>query len=82
MSYRMESFSVISSFVQQVVNEEVIIHGKHEEDNGSQKSVSREFTRRYKLPADVDPAKVTCTLSIGGVLCIRGPRKGDHAGSM
>ncbi|KAJ8041230.1 Alpha-crystallin B chain [Holothuria leucospilota] len=59
-----------------IADDEVVIHGKHEEKSDSQGSVSREFTRRYKLPADVDPADVTSSLSEEGVLCIRGPRKG------
>ncbi|XP_071817398.1 alpha-crystallin B chain-like [Apostichopus japonicus] len=62
-----------------IVDDEVTIHGKHEEKSDAHGSVSREFTRRYKLPADVDPADVSSSLSEAGVLSIRGPRKGGQA---
>lgn len=53
----------------------VVIHGKHEEHADEHGFVSREFTRRYKLPDDVEPEKVTSSLGKDGVLIIRAPRK-------
>ena len=53
----------------------VVIHGKHEEHADEHGFVSREFTRRYQLPDDVEPDKVTSSLSKDGVLTIQAPRK-------
>lgn len=54
----------------------LVIHGKHEErsdDRGCY--VSREFTRRYVLPEDVDPESVKSHLTPSGVLAVEAPRK-------
>ncbi|PIK50334.1 putative alpha-crystallin B chain-like isoform X2 [Apostichopus japonicus] len=77
-SYYNAILTIEHSFLQ-IVDDEVTIHGKHEEKSDAHGSVSREFTRRYKLPADVDPADVSSSLSEAGVLSIRGPRKGGQA---
>ncbi|XP_055925220.1 alpha-crystallin B chain-like [Argiope bruennichi] len=53
----------------------VVIHGKHEEQADEHGFVSREFTRRYELPEDVEPHTVTSSLSQDGVLTIQAPRK-------
>lgn len=37
--------------------------------------VSREFMRKYRVPAGVDPASVTSSLSSDGVLSVTVPRK-------
>lgn len=37
--------------------------------------VSREFLRKYRVPAGVDPANITSSLSSDGVLTITAPRK-------
>lgn len=37
--------------------------------------VSRQFSRKYLLPADIDPETVTSTLSADGILNIQAPRK-------
>lgn len=36
--------------------------------------ISREFHRRYRLPANVDQAAVTCSLSNDGMLTFSGPK--------
>ncbi|GIY04736.1 protein lethal(2)essential for life [Caerostris extrusa] len=53
----------------------VVIHGKHEELPDEHGFVSREFTRRYQLPDDVESHTVTSSLSQDGVLTIQAPRK-------
>ncbi|KFM61320.1 Protein lethal(2)essential for life, partial [Stegodyphus mimosarum] len=53
----------------------VVIHGKHEEHADEHGFVSREFTRRYQLPDDVEPDTITSSLSQDGVLTIQAPRK-------
>ncbi|GFU10272.1 protein lethal(2)essential for life [Nephila pilipes] len=53
----------------------VVIHGKHEEHADEHGFVSREFTRRYQLPDDVEPQTVKSSLSQDGVLTIQAPRK-------
>ncbi|GFR02292.1 protein lethal(2)essential for life [Trichonephila clavata] len=53
----------------------VVIRGKHEEQADEHGFVSREFTRRYQLPDDVEPQTVTSSLSQDGVLTIQAPRK-------
>ncbi|XP_028357290.1 alpha-crystallin B chain isoform X2 [Physeter macrocephalus] len=37
--------------------------------------ISREFHRKYRIPADVDPLTITSSLSSDGVLTVNGPRK-------
>ncbi|CAL1297285.1 unnamed protein product [Larinioides sclopetarius] len=53
----------------------IVIHGKHEEHADEHGFVSREFTRRYQLPDDVEPQMVKSSLSQDGVLTISAPRK-------
>ena len=50
----------------------ISIKGSHEErvDNHGG-YVSRQFSRRYTLPADVDVKNVQCALSNGGVLTVQ-----------
>lgn len=55
----------------------VIITGKHEEKKDDKGFCSREFTRRYTLPPDVDPGSVTSTLNADGVLTLKAPRKSN-----
>ncbi|KAL7981604.1 hypothetical protein Chor_005692 [Crotalus horridus] len=40
-----------------------------------QGSVAREFSRKYRIPADVDPLTITSSLSSDGILMVNGPRK-------
>ncbi|XP_053125534.1 alpha-crystallin B chain [Hemicordylus capensis] len=51
------------------------IHGKHEERQDEHGFIAREFSRKYKIPADVDPLSITSSLSSDGVLTVNGPRK-------
>ncbi|GLD46801.1 alpha-crystallin A chain-like protein [Lates japonicus] len=57
------------------VNDEYItIHAKHEDRQDDHGFVSREFLRKYRLPAGVSGADVTSSLSFDGVLTITAPR--------
>lgn len=58
-----------------VVDNAVVIDGKHEERQDEHGFISREFKRRYLLPADVDPKQVQSTLSSDGVLSVSAPKK-------
>ncbi|XP_054722692.1 protein lethal(2)essential for life-like [Uloborus diversus] len=58
-----------------IVDNFVVIHGKHEEHADEHGFVSREFTRRYQLPDDVEPQTVKSSLSQDGVLTIKAPRR-------
>ncbi|XP_028648685.1 crystallin, alpha B, a [Erpetoichthys calabaricus] len=51
------------------------IHGKHEDRQDEHGFISREFHRKYKIPAGVDPNIVTSSLSPDGVLTVSAPRK-------
>jgi len=58
-----------------VVGGYVVVDGKHEERSDEHGYISRQFTRRYKLPDNVDPATITSTLSSDGVLSVGAPKK-------
>ncbi|XP_051552170.1 alpha-crystallin B chain-like [Myxocyprinus asiaticus] len=51
------------------------IHAKHEDRQDEHGFVSREFLRKYRVPAGVDPTSVTSSLSSDGVLTVTAPRK-------
>lgn len=55
------------------VDDVVIIEGKHEEKQDEHGYVTRQFTRRYKLPKEYDPKDVISSMSSDGVLTIRAP---------
>jgi len=48
----------------------LVVEAKHVELDGS---ASKEFQRRIQLPADVDPSKLTSTLSTDGILTVEAP---------
>ncbi|XP_077062612.1 alpha-crystallin B chain-like [Siphateles boraxobius] len=50
------------------------IRAKHEDRQDDHGFVSREFIRKYRVPAGVDPASVTASLSSDGVLIVTAPR--------
>ncbi|XP_077312516.1 heat shock protein beta-6 [Lithobates pipiens] len=56
-----------------VVGDYVEVHAKHEERPDEHGFISREFHRRYKLPATVNPASITSALAADGLLSIQGP---------
>ncbi|XP_035214168.1 protein lethal(2)essential for life-like [Stegodyphus dumicola] len=58
-----------------IVDNYVVIHGKHEEKSDEHGFVSREFTRRYMLPHNCESETVTSSLSPDGVLTINAPKK-------
>lgn len=58
-----------------VVDGYVVVDGKHEERSDEHGYISRQFTRRYKVPDNVDLAAITSTLSSDGVLSIGAPKK-------
>ncbi|TSL34528.1 Alpha-crystallin B chain [Bagarius yarrelli] len=51
------------------------IHAKHEDRQDDHGFISREFLRKYSVPAGVDPASITSSLSSDGILTITAPRK-------
>lgn len=55
------------------VNNDIVVEGKHEERQDEHGYISRQFTRRYRLPKGYDPAKVVSTLSSDGVLTLKAP---------
>jgi len=57
-----------------VVDNIIVIEGKHEERPDEHGSVSRNFTRKYNLPDDVWPDSVKSDLSSDGVLTISAQR--------
>ncbi|KAK2153441.1 hypothetical protein LSH36_297g03052 [Paralvinella palmiformis] len=50
----------------------LIITARHEDDVGGHKNV-REFSRKIKIPKDVDSDKLTSTLSHDGILTVHAP---------
>ncbi|GFY64106.1 protein lethal(2)essential for life [Trichonephila inaurata madagascariensis] len=58
-----------------VVDNFIVIHGKHEENKDDGGFCSREFTRRYMLPQGCESDAVTSSLDQEGVLTITAPKK-------
>jgi len=54
--------------------EMIAVCGKHQENSAEHGFISREFTRKYQIPADVDPEKMTCVWHPDNVLIIKAPR--------
>lgn len=51
----------------------LVVEAKHVEQDSSGPKVAREFQRRIQLPPDVDPGKLTSTLSADGILTVEAP---------
>lgn len=58
-----------------VVDNNLIIEGKHEEKMDQHGFVTRSFSRRYLLPKDVDPAQLISNLAPNGILRVEAPKK-------
>ncbi|KAK9502216.1 hypothetical protein O3M35_011025 [Rhynocoris fuscipes] len=57
-----------------VVDDFIVVEGKHEERSDQHGFISRQFTRRYKIPEDVDKAALVSNLSSDGVLTLKAPK--------
>jgi HSP20 family molecular chaperone IbpA len=57
------------------VGNDVVVIGKHDERKDRLGLVSRQFTRRYQLPDDVEPETVVSALTPKGILIIEGLKK-------
>ncbi|KAK9502217.1 hypothetical protein O3M35_011026 [Rhynocoris fuscipes] len=57
-----------------VVDDYIVVEGKHEERSDQHGFISRQFTRRYKVPEDVDKTKLISNLSSDGVLSLQAPK--------
>lgn len=57
-----------------VSDDYVAIEGKHEERKDEHGYVSREFSRKYKLPPNVKAEAITSTMSSDGLLSIVAPK--------
>ncbi|XP_075159781.1 heat shock protein 23-like [Haematobia irritans] len=57
-----------------VVDNSIIIEGKHEEREDQHGFIQRHFVRRYVLPKGYDAEKVASTLSSDGVLTVSVPK--------
>nr|WCO04821.1 heat shock protein 21.3 [Bemisia tabaci] len=53
----------------------VTMHAKHEERSDEHGFISRQFTRRYLIPKDVNAEALTSSLSSDGVLSVPAPPK-------
>ena len=54
-----------------MVDNTIVVTGKHEDKADNYGYVSRQFSRKYRLPADVEPETVSSTLSADGILTIQ-----------
>ncbi|XP_054164067.1 alpha-crystallin B chain-like [Oppia nitens] len=53
----------------------VVVTARHEDRADDFGYISRQFSRKYTLPPDVDPLAVTSSLSSEGILTVQAPRK-------
>ena len=58
-----------------VVDNCIVIHGKHEEKTDEHGFIQREFTRRYVLPEGAEAETVKSSWSPNGILTIEAPKK-------
>ncbi|XP_053956100.1 heat shock protein 23-like [Anastrepha ludens] len=57
-----------------VVDDQIVVEGKHEEREDDHGYISRHFVRRYALPKGFQADKVVSTLSSDGVLTVNVPK--------
>ncbi|KAF7385645.1 hypothetical protein HZH66_011487 [Vespula vulgaris] len=60
-----------------IVDNYIVIEGKHEEQQDDHGVISRHFIRKYLVPDQCDPEKATSSLSSDGILTITAPRKAE-----
>jgi len=58
-----------------VVDDYLVVEGKHEERQDKHGFISRQFTRKYKIPPNVNLEKIVSNLSSDGILSIAAPKK-------
>ncbi len=58
-----------------VTDDYVIVEGKHEEREDKHGFISREFSRKYRLPPNVKAEAITSSLSSDGLLSVIAPKK-------
>lgn len=58
-----------------LVDNYVVIHGKHEDKLDEHGFIKREFTRRYLLPEGTEADSLTSSWSLNGILTIEAPKK-------
>lgn len=58
-----------------VVDDFIVVDGKHEERQDKHGFISRQFTRKYKLPPNVNVDAIQSKLSSDGILSIVAPKK-------
>ena len=58
-----------------LVDNYIVVEGKHEEKQDEHGAISRHFVRKYLVPEQCDPERTTSTMSSDGVLTITTPRK-------
>lgn len=56
-------------------NNQLLIHGRHEERSDDHGHISREFKRRYALPKETQLDKINCNWDNNGVLSIEVPKQ-------
>ncbi|XP_062236565.1 heat shock protein beta-1 [Platichthys flesus] len=49
------------------------VGGRHEERRDEHGFIARCFTRKYRLPAEIDATQITSTLSLDGILTVEAP---------
>ncbi|CAD7004593.1 heat shock protein 23 [Ceratitis capitata] len=63
-----------SELTVKVVDNSIVVEGKHEEREDDHGYISRHFLRRYTLPKGYDANKVMSSLSSDGVLTVMAPK--------
>ncbi|RWS09102.1 HSP21.5-like protein [Dinothrombium tinctorium] len=60
--------------VKMLDNNVLVVEGKHEEKADEHGFISRQFTRKYTLPQDVDKHKLSSSFTPNGLLVISAPK--------